>query len=132
MPIIIISASGMATGGRVLHHLKRMLPRHQDCVLFAGYQAGGTRGARLVAGDSEVKIHGRPVTVKAQIESLEFLSAHADYQELLDWMQKMPVAPGNCFVTHGELDAAQHFQEQLQDQLGWGSHIPDIGDEVEL
>jgi metallo-beta-lactamase family protein len=132
MPIVIISASGMATGGRVLHHLKRMLPRHRDCVLFAGYQAGGTRGAHLVSGDSEVKIHGRPVAVQAQIESLDFLSAHADYQELLDWMQKMPAAPKGCFITHGELNAAENMREKMQEQLGWRSCIPRIGDEIEL
>jgi metallo-beta-lactamase family protein len=132
MPIIIISASGMATGGRVLHHLKRMLPQHRDCVLFAGYQAGGTRGARLVAGEPEVKIHGRPVSVQAQIESLDFLSAHADYHELLDWMRLLPVAPKGCFITHGEPDAAANLQREMREQLGWNAEVPELGDIVEL
>ncbi|MCX2982752.1 MBL fold metallo-hydrolase [Halieaceae bacterium IMCC14734] len=132
MPIIIISASGMATGGRVLHHLKRMLPQHRDCVLFAGYQAGGTRGAKLVAGDGVVKIHGREVSVKAQIESMDFLSAHADYEGLLDWMRQLPVAPKGCFITHGEPEAAGNLQRELREQLGWRAEVPELGESFEL
>jgi metallo-beta-lactamase family protein len=132
VPMVIISASGMATGGRVLHHLKRMLPNHRDAILFAGYQAPGTRGDRLVSGEPSVKIHGRPVEVRAQIESLGFLSAHADYEELLDWFRKMPVAPLRTFITHGEQSAAEHLQQELQDQLGWRAVIPGQGDVVNL
>jgi len=132
MPIVIISASGMATGGRVLHHLKRMLPRHRDTVVFAGYQAGGTRGADLVNGEPRVKIHGHMVEVEAQIESLEFLSAHADYSELVEWLRKIPVAPKRCFITHGEPDSAAALQQELQDELGWQALVPAQGDLVEL
>lgn len=128
VPIIIISASGMATGGRVLHHLKRMLADHRNTVMFAGYQAGGTRGARLVGGAPKVKIHGRYYEAKARIENLDFLSAHADRDEVLDWLRKIPAAPKHCFVTHGELEAADQVRVMLQDELGWRASTPEIGD----
>lgn len=87
MPCIIISASGMATGGRILHHLKAHIGDPKNTVLFAGYQAAGTRGARLVHGEKEIKIHGHLYPVRARIDNLDTLSAHADYSEILDWLR---------------------------------------------
>ena len=125
-PHIIISASGMATGGRVLHHLRRMLPDNRNAVVMAGYQAGGTRGRKLLDGDQLVKIFGQDVPVKARIEAIETLSAHADYQELIGWLKSSDnLHPKQVFVVHGEPDAADAFRLQLQDQLGWQVKVPD-------
>lgn len=132
MPAIILSASGMATGGRVLHHLNRMLGDHRNTVMFAGYQASGTRGARLVAGEKRIKIFGSYQDARARIESLDFLSAHADRMELLRWLQQMPTAPKRCFVTHGEEAASDQFRIALNEELGWTACVPEMGDRVTL
>ncbi|WP_461482349.1 MBL fold metallo-hydrolase RNA specificity domain-containing protein [Porticoccus sp.] len=132
VPAIILSASGMATGGRVLHHLQRMLGDHRNTVLFAGYQAPGTRGARLVSGERQVKIFNRYFDVKARVESLDFLSAHADRLELLRWLQQLPTAPKRCFITHGEEEAADQFRISISEELGWNACVPDMGDKVIL
>ena len=125
-PHIIISASGMATGGRVLHHLKRMLPDHRNTVVMVGYQAGGTRGRKLLNGDKTVKIFGIEVDVKAQVAEIDTLSAHADYQELIDWIQQSNnLNPKQVFIIHGEPEAADAFRLHLQDQLGWHARVPD-------
>lgn len=128
VPCIIVSASGMATGGRVLHHLKRLLGDSRNTILFAGYQAGGTRGSHLVAGVQSVKIHGHYYNVKAEIKNLDFLSAHADRDEILRWLQKMPVRPKHCYVTHGEPEAADQLRLALVEKLGWQASTPQIGD----
>ena len=109
-----------------------MLGDHRNTVLFAGYQALGTRGARLVAGEKHIKIFGRYQNVRARIESLGFLSAHADYLELLHWLQQMPTAPKRCFVTHGEEAASDQFRIMLNEELNWPSCVPDMGDVVKL
>ncbi|MEZ5525540.1 MAG: MBL fold metallo-hydrolase [Pseudomonadales bacterium] len=128
VPVIIIAASGMATGGRVLHHLKRMVGDHRNTVLFAGFQAGGTRGAHLVAGAPKVKIHGRYYDVKARVENLDFLSAHADRDEILRWLKKIPAAPKHCYITHGEPEASDQLRLLLQEELGWSASTPQMGD----
>lgn len=132
VPSIIVSASGMATGGRVLHHLRRMLGDHRNTVMFAGYQAGGTRGARLVANEKQIKIFGQFVNVKARIEHLDFLSAHADSNELIDWLKQMPVAPKRTFVTHGEEEAADVFRLRISDELDWSACTPEMFESVIL
>lgn len=132
VPAIILSASGMATGGRVLHHLQRMLGDHRNTVMFAGYQAPGTRGARMVAGEKRVKIFNRYFDVKARVESLDFLSAHADRLELLRWLQQLPTAPKRCFITHGEEEASDQFRISISDELGWNACVPNMGDKVIL
>ncbi len=132
MPRIIISASGMATGGRVLHHLKFLVGDDRNTVLFAGYQAGGTRGARLVGGEKRIKIHGRYYDVHARIESLDSLSAHADYEEILSWLGHLEVAPARTFVTHGEEAAADAMRMQIQERFGWNCCVPDQGDVFQL
>src|SRR5690606_33229089 len=97
MPKIIVSASGMATGGRVLHHLKHYAPDPRSTILFAGYQAAGTRGAAMVAGADKVKIHGEYIPVRAEVQNLPMLSAHADSDEILRWLGGFEAAPSRCF-----------------------------------
>jgi len=132
-PHIIISASGMATGGRVLHHLKRMLPDFRNTVIMVGYQAGGTRGRKLLNGDKSIKIFGIDTEVKAQVEEIDTLSAHADYRELIQWLKQSPdLQPKQVFIVHGEPEAADAFRLHLKDQLGWTAHVPDYMDEYNI
>lgn len=123
-PKIIISASGMATGGRILFHLKTYAPDHKNTILFAGYQAGGTRGARMVNGEKEVKIHGQMIPIRAQIESLGNLSAHADYDEILAWLSHFKKPPKKVFITHGEPDAANSLKTKIEQRFGWSCIVP--------
>lgn len=132
MPCIIISASGMATGGRVLHHMKHYIGDPRNTILFAGYQAAGTRGARLVHGEKEIKIHGYLYPVRAQIDNLSSLSAHADYQEILDWMGHFRKAPRRTFLTHGEPEAASSLELKIEGHLGWAVEVPKYKQQVEL
>jgi len=126
-PMIIISASGMATGGRILHHLRRFLPDPRNAVLLVGFQAAGTRGRALYEGADELKIHGQYVAVRARVVQIQGLSAHADYAELLDWLRKSGVSPRRAFVTHGESAAADAFRRRLRDCLGWNAIVPSDG-----
>jgi metallo-beta-lactamase family protein len=132
MPKIIISASGMATGGRVLHHLKRFAPDPRNTILFAGFQAAGTRGSAMVAGAESIKIHGEYVAVRAQISILDMLSAHADADELLRWLLGLKNAPRMTFITHGEPAAADALRHRIEKGLGWPCLVPDHGERVEL
>ena len=131
-PCIIISASGMATGGRVVHHLRDMLPKQQHTIMLVGFQAMGTRGRRLVEGEEEVKMHGVMVPVRAQIEQIQSFSVHADSDELIDWLKSGTEAPGQVFVVHGEAGAADAFSDRIKSQLGWRSHAPFDGEAVQL
>lgn len=124
-PKIVISASGMATGGRVLHHLRRFLPDANSTVLLVGYQAAGTRGRSLAEGADELKLHGQYVRVRARIAQLNGLSAHADYTELLDWLGRGELAPRRAFVTHGEPSAADALRRRLVDRFGWSVIVPE-------
>jgi metallo-beta-lactamase family protein len=124
-PMIIISASGMLTGGRVLHHMKQFGTDPRNTVLFTGYQADGTRGEMLEKGEREIKIHGESVTVTAQIASISSLSAHADQEEILEWCRNFTYQPKKVFITHGELSAALHLKQQLETKLGWNCVIPE-------
>ena len=115
-PHIIIAGSGMATGGRILHHMKRLLPNHRTTLLFTGYQAGGTRGALLTGGGKSVKIHGERVPCRASIEEIQGLSAHADYRELCAWLQQSQLRPGTPIqLVHGEPDAADALRFYLKE-----------------
>lgn len=131
-PCIIISASGMATGGRVVHHLRNMLPNPKHTVMLVGYQAMGTRGRRLADGETEVKMHGVMVPVRAEIEQIQSFSVHADADELMDWMKTTSETPGQVFVVHGEAGAAEVFSDRVKSQLGWKSHAPQDGEAVAL
>ncbi|MBA3548486.1 MAG: MBL fold metallo-hydrolase [Nannocystis sp.] len=130
-PSIVISASGMATGGRIVHHLKRFAPQHENMIVLAGYQAAGTRGAALAAGASQLKIHGEYVPVRAEVALLESLSAHADQRELLAWLGS-GAPPRQIFLVHGEPAAADTLRVKIREQLGWESVVPDYRDTVHL
>lgn len=125
MPAIIISASGMATGGRVLHHLKHYLGDSRNTVLLAGFQAAGTRGAQLLSGEKSIKIHGLDYRVEAQIALLDSLSAHADYHEMLEWLRNFRKPPRATYLVHGEIEASIAFKEKIEKELGWNVYIPD-------
>lgn len=131
-PAVIISASGMATGGRILHHLRHRLPHPQNTVLFVGFQARGSRGRRILDGEPTVKIFGEHVPVNAQVAHISSLSAHADRDELLVWMRQAEIPPKKVFVTHGEPEASQQFAELIQKELGWPCHLPQYGEQVSL
>lgn len=131
-PAIIISASGMATGGRVLHHLAHWLPDPASSVILAGYQAAGTRGRRLQDGEKQVKIHGEMVPVRAQVESLSSLSAHADAGEIMRWLQGFKRPPQKTFVVHGEIGSATTLRDRIAKELGWDAVVPVHKQVVEL
>lgn len=124
MPIIIISASGMAEGGRVLHHLKNYISDYKNTILFTGFQAQGTRGDKIVRGDKDVKIHGDIYPVKAEIVNLTSGSAHADYEEILEWLGNFKEAPKKTFITHGSPESAASLKEKIEKKLGWSVTIP--------
>lgn len=129
-PRIIVSASGMLTGGRVLHHLKDMAPREENLILFPGYQAPGTRGANILAGVTEVKVHGLFIPVRCHKAYLESFSAHADAAELLDLLGRSP-KPKTCFITHGEAGASAVLRARLE-AAGFSCRIPSLGDCIEF
>ncbi|MGC9452842.1 MAG: MBL fold metallo-hydrolase RNA specificity domain-containing protein [Oceanipulchritudo sp.] len=129
---IIISASGMATGGRILHHLKERLPEPQHTILFIGYQAEGTRGRTILEGRESVRMFGRDIPVRARIERIEGFSGHADYRELLAWMMGFNKSPERTFLVHGEPEAAKAMAGHIRDKLKWDVTIPEEGDHVLL
>jgi metallo-beta-lactamase family protein len=124
-PLIIISASGMATGGRILHHLTHRLPRQSDTVLLAGYQAEGSRGRRLLEGEKTIRIFGEEIPVNCRVREVHGLSAHADQTELIRWLSTIKKSPKFTFVTHGELESATAFSSLIETQLKWKTMIPD-------
>jgi metallo-beta-lactamase family protein len=132
MPKVIVSASGMATGGRVLHHLKHYAPDARSTILFAGFQAGGTRGAAMVGGAEQIKLHGQYVPVRATVKNLDMLSAHADADEIMRWLKGFKSAPRTTFVTHGEAAAADALRHRIQEELGWPCVVAEQGQRVDL
>ncbi|MBX9812137.1 MAG: MBL fold metallo-hydrolase [Burkholderiales bacterium] len=131
-PMIIISASGMATGGRVVHHLKKFAPDPRNTILFAGFQAGGTRGAALLNGAESVKIHGEYVPVRAEVAAIDNLSAHADYQEILDWLSHFKKPPRETFITHGEPSASDALRHRVEETRHWRCTLPEYRQTVKL
>jgi metallo-beta-lactamase family protein len=131
-PKVIISASGMATGGRVLHHLKHFAPDARNTVLFSGYQAGGTRGAAMLAGAKSIKIHGMYVPVNADVANLPMLSAHADSNEIMAWLGHFEAQPKMTFVVHGEASAADALRHRIKEELDWPCVVPEHQEQVEL
>jgi len=123
-PKIIISASGMLTGGRVLHHLKHYAPDPRCTILLTGFQAGGTRGAALAAGASSLKVHGTKVPIRAHVENLDVLSAHADSDEIMAWLSGFEEAPRMTFITHGEPSASEALRQRISDELSWPCMVP--------
>ncbi|CAN5526448.1 MBL fold metallo-hydrolase [soil metagenome] len=133
-PMVIVSASGMATGGRIVHHLKAFVSNPTTTVALAGYQAAGTRGRALEDGAKEIKIHGEFIPVRATIKSLENVSAHADYSEILEWLAKsnLKSKPKKVFVTHGEAEAAQSMKEHITKRFDWLCEVPRQDQEFKL
>ncbi len=131
-PMVIISASGMATGGRVIHHLERCLPDHRNTILFVGFQAAGTRGQAIQSGVKSVKMHGRNVSVRARVETIEGLSAHADYGEILAWLARFAKPPGKTFLVHGEPKASEALCQCIVQQLRWNATVPTYLQKVTL
>jgi metallo-beta-lactamase family protein len=132
MPAIVISSSGMATGGRVLHHLKDALPNPRNTVLLVGFQAEGTRGRQLLDGASSVKIHGQDVPVQAVVGRIESMSAHADSSEILRWLGGFQAPPKRAFLVHGEPAAMDTLAASVRQKLGWNLHTPHRGEVVTL
>lgn len=131
-PAIVISASGMATGGRVVHHLKAFVPDARHTIVFAGYQAMGTRGASMTSGAREVKIHGQWLPVRAEVVKIDGLSAHADREDLIAWLDDLPRAPRQVFMVHGEPQAADSLRQAVQERKGWDCSVPQYLQTVEL
>ncbi|HYA45746.1 MAG TPA: MBL fold metallo-hydrolase, partial [Acidimicrobiales bacterium] len=131
-PSIIISASGMATGGRVLHHLQRCLPDRRCAVVLPGFQAEGTRGRLLADGARTVKMLGRYIPVRAEVTVIDALSAHADGHELVAWLRQTPTEPDTAYLVHGEPNAAGAMAERLRTELGWSAVVPDYGERVRV
>lgn len=132
MPMVIVAASGMATGGRVLHHLKAFAGDVRNTILFAGFQAGGTRGRAMLDGATEIKIHGEFVQLRAHVKVIDNLSAHADADEILGWLGGMRTPPKRVFITHGEPDAADALRRRIEHTLHWDCRVPDYLEKVEL
>jgi metallo-beta-lactamase family protein len=126
-PMVILAASGMATGGRVLHHLEQHLGRDRNMVILTGYQSPGTRGATLASGARTVRIHGHEVAVHAEVVALQSASAHADAGQLLGWLRTMPAAPSQVYVVHGERPASDALRMRIEHALGWRALVPEHG-----
>jgi metallo-beta-lactamase family protein len=129
---VIISASGMMTGGRVLHHALRLLPDPDATLVFVGYQAAGTVGRRIQDGEREAKVLGKWVPVRCRLAKIGGFSAHADWQEVLRWLQGMPAAPRRTFLTHGEPPAANAMAGHIKERFGWAAEVPTYGYRFEL
>ena len=131
-PAIVISASGMATGGRVLHYLRATLPDARNTILFVGYQAAGTRGRELVDGVKQVKMHGRFIPVQARIEKIDSMSAHADASEIVKWLTGFTRPPRITYLVHGEPPAQAALAQRITTELSWKTHAPAHGETVDL
>src|SRR2546421_1355927 len=129
---IIVAASGMMNGGRVLHHALRLLPDENATVVFVGYQAAGRLGRRVADGEKQVKVLGQWVPVKCRIEKIGGFSAHADWKEVIRWLEGMPSAPRKVFITHGEPDSAEAMAKHIREHFGWQIEVPQYGEQVQL
>jgi metallo-beta-lactamase family protein len=131
-PMIILAASGMATGGRVLHHLKAFAPDPRNTIVFSGFQAGGTRGAAMMGGATHIRIFGEDIPLRAKVESLSNMSAHADGGEMIGWLRGFIHPPKHTFVVHGEPDAADTLRHRIADELGWNVSVPEYLQQIDL
>jgi metallo-beta-lactamase family protein len=131
-PMIIIAGSGMATGGRIVHHLRSFGPDPKNTIVFPGFQAGGTRGASIVGGARTVRIFGEDVEINAEVVSLDGLSAHADYQEILGWLSHIKHRPRQVFVTHGEPAASDALRARIKRELRWDARVPEHMEQCDL
>jgi len=131
-PSVIVSSSGMVTGGRILHHLAQRLPDPKNLVIFIGFQAPGTRGAIIKSGALEVKIFGSFVPIRAQVAALEQFSDHADPPELLEWLRTFANKPGVTYLVHGEPDASSQLRDRMKKELGWNVQVAEYMERVEV
>lgn len=131
-PMVIIAGSGMVTGGRVLHHIEHYGPQPRNSIVLSGFQAGGTRGASLAAGETSIKLFGEYVPIRAEVTQIEGLSAHADQAGLLHWLQNLGQKPEHVFINHGEPQAADTLRRRINEQLGLNASVPDYKDSVDL
>jgi metallo-beta-lactamase family protein len=131
-PRIIISASGMMTGGRVLHHALRVLPDKNATVVFVGYQAAGTLGRRVADGEKEVKVLGQWIPVRCEAIKIGGFSAHADWEEVIRWLKDLPAPPRRVFVTHGEVGSATAMAQHISQQFSWPVDVPEHGQQFDL
>lgn len=131
-PMIVLSASGMLTGGRVLHHFRRYAPHPQNVILLAGFQAPGTRGGSLAAGSRSIKMHGEYVPVAAEVLQFDAFSAHADQKDLLRWLGTCPVTPQRVMLTHGEPAATDELRRKISEKFGYRVELPQYRDVIEL
>jgi metallo-beta-lactamase family protein len=132
MPKVILSASGMATGGRVLHHIKAFAGDPRNTILFAGFQTLGTPGRAIVDGMREVKIHGEWIEIRAEVADLTMFSAHSDSNELMRWVGGFASPPAKTFIVHGDPSSSAALQDRIRSVLGWSTAIPTIGERFEL
>ena len=130
-PFIVVSASGMLTGGRVLHHVASFGPDPKNAIVLSGFQAGGTRGAALVRGERNLRMFGREVEIRAEVVELGSLSGHADADELIDWMRNAP-APEMTYITHGEAESADALRFRIEHELGWRARVPEHLEQVSV
>jgi metallo-beta-lactamase family protein len=131
-PMVIISASGMLTGGRVLHHLEAYAGERKNCIVLSGYQAGGTRGSALLSGAQTLRVYGRDLPIRAEVVSLESLSAHADADAILTWMSHAPMPPRMTYVTHGEIGASDVLRRRIEHELQWAARVPEYLEEASI
>jgi metallo-beta-lactamase family protein len=131
-PAIIVSSSGMVTGGRILHHLMQRLPDPRNLVLFIGFQAPGTRGFTIKSGAKEVKMFGQQVPIRAQVAALEQFSDHADTGELLEWLHTFHRAPGRTYLVHGEPSASAQLRDAMVQSLGWNVQVAAYKQKVQV
>jgi metallo-beta-lactamase family protein len=124
-PLVIISASGMLAGGRILHHLAAYGSDRDNAIVLTGFQAGGTRGAALARGARTLRIFGRDVPIRAEVHNLDSMSAHADADDLIEWMKAAPFPPDAVYVTHGEPTAADTLRARISHELGWSARVPE-------
>ncbi|MEZ5337160.1 MAG: MBL fold metallo-hydrolase [bacterium] len=129
---VIISASGMATGGRVVHHIKAFAPDRRNMILFAGYQAAGSRGRKILEGMDRIRIFGEDVPINCEIDQLSNMSAHADYREIMTWLGSIEKRPKNTFITHGEENPADTMRERITHELDWLCHVPGYMESADL
>jgi metallo-beta-lactamase family protein len=123
--MVILAASGMATGGRVLHHLANYVGHHRNMIILTGYQSPGTRGATLASGAPTIRMHGKDLDVRAEIVQLTSSSAHADSNQLLDWLKRMPKPPSQVYVVHGENQASDALRQRLERELKLRAIVPE-------
>ena len=131
-PKIIISASGMVTGGRILFHLQAYGTDARNTILFTGFQGAGTRGADILSGKKEIKMHGQMIPIRAQIEVISSFSAHADYAEILEWLRHFDTPPKKTFITHGEPEARLALKQKIEKELNWNCISPQYGQTEQL